>query len=84
MELTILSKKLKKLWDNNCYLNKNNNIHIGKAVKKVDTSTNPKDKKNEATIDEILFFLFGLKYANIENKVIINPTNKLYRPENPN
>ena len=84
MELTIQSMKLKKLWDNNCYLNKNTNIHIGKAVKKVDTNTNPNDKKKEAAIDEILFFLFGLKYANIENKVIINPTNKLYRPENPN
>jgi len=65
-------------------LNKNTNIHIGKAVKKVDTNTKPNDKKNEAIIDEILFFLFGLKYANIENKVIISPTNKLYRPENPN
>jgi hypothetical protein len=48
------------------YLNKNTNIHIGKAVKKVDTNTKPTDKKNEATIDDILFFLFGLKYAYIE------------------
>jgi hypothetical protein len=53
--------KLKKLWDNNCYLNKNTNIHIGKAVKKVDTNTKPNDKKNEAKNDEILFFLFGIK-----------------------
>ena len=66
MELTIQLMKLKKLWDNNCYLNKNTKIHIGKAVKNVDTNTNPIDKKKDAAIEEILFFLSGLKYANIE------------------